>query len=123
MEQCPFCSIENEKIFLETDSCMAFFDNFPVTRGHILVIPKKHVSNYFEATKELKKSIWAVVDQVKDMLDKQYKPDGFNIGINVNEVAGQTIFHCHIHVIPRYSGDMENPKGGVRGVIPSKQKY
>ena len=91
--------------------------------GHALIIPKRHVSNYFELTRdevlEMQEMLW----YVKKVIDERYHPDGYNIGVNVNESAGQSIFHVHMHLIPRYKGDMENPKGGVRGVIPCKQKY
>ena len=122
--ECPFCNLKKEiEIISETESCIAFYDGFPVNPGHALIIPKRHVSNYFELTRdevlEMQEMLW----YVRKVIDERYHPDGYNIGVNVNESAGQSIFHVHMHLIPRYKGDMENPKGGVRGVIPCKQKY
>lgn len=121
---CSFCNPRTKTEFI-TESAMVYsiLDGFPVTNGHALVIPKKHISNYFDLSINQQQSIWIVVNRVKEILDKRYKPDGFNVGFNVNEPAGQSIFHAHIHVIPRYSGDMDNPKGGVRHVIPERGKY
>jgi len=123
MDNCVFCKISNDKIILTSDKSSAFYDSFPVTQGHTLIIPKRHVKSYFELEPSEKEDIWNLVDNVKNFLDENFNPDGYNIGINIGETAGQTVFHCHIHVIPRYKGDIANPKGGVRGVIPDKQKY
>ena len=123
MKNCKFCNIENDRIVIKSELSIAFFDLYPVNIGHSLIVPKRHISNYFELTPEEKIDIWNIVDKLKLLLEKEFKPDGFNVGINIGESAGQTIFHCHIHVIPRYQGDMDYPEGGVRGVIPSKQKY
>ena len=89
----------------------------------MLVIPYRHFESYFEATAEEKQELWDLVDQAKAVIDKEHNPDGYNIGINIGQHAGQSIMHLHIHIIPRYKGDVENPKGGVRGVIPARQKY
>ena len=91
--------------------------------GHALIIPKRHVASYFDLTDEERKAMNAMLLEVKQKLDERFHPDGYNIGINVGEDAGQSIFHCHMHLIPRFKGDVPNPKGGVRGVIPSKQLY
>lgn len=125
MENCPFCGIENYKdnIVCETELSIAILDEYPVSKGHTLVIPKRHVSSYFDLTEDEVTNIWSMVNDVKKVLDYMHEPDGYNIGINVGKAAGQTVPHVHIHVIPRYSGDMEDPKGGVRGVIPDKRKY
>ena len=96
---------------------------YPVTKGHTLIIPNRHVSSYFDLTDEEKEDLFNLLEEVKAHLDEQYRPDGYNIGINDGVVAGQTIMHVHIHLIPRYAGDMENPRGGVRGVIPRKRVY
>jgi diadenosine tetraphosphate (Ap4A) HIT family hydrolase len=87
------------------------------------VIPKRHVETWFDMTPEEQKAAFRLVDQVKQYLDNEYTPDGYNIGINCGEAAGQSVAHAHIHIIPRYKNDMENPRGGVRGVIPEKQQY
>ncbi len=118
-----FEKLEPKEQVGELASCFAFRDKFPVSEGHTLVIPKRKVANYFELSFKEQSACWFLVNLVKEELKKEYNPDGFNIGINVNQEAGQTVFHCHIHIIPRYTNDVENPHGGVRGVIPSKQKY
>ena len=120
---CAFCNpLQQEKV-LSNPLAYARWDKFPVSPGHLLIIPKRHVANYFDATNEEKADLWALVEQGKELVEKSYKPDGYNVGFNVGASAGQSIFHCHIHLIPRYKGDMENPKGGVRHVIPEKGKY
>lgn len=121
---CPFCKL-NSRVKLVTESATAFaiLDGFPVSNGHTLVIPKKHISNYFELSFKEQSACWIVVNRVKKILQKLYNPDGFNIGININKDAGQTISHVHIHVIPRYKGDVENPRGGIRHVISGKGFY
>jgi diadenosine tetraphosphate (Ap4A) HIT family hydrolase len=118
--QCPFCVITSErKTILETRLSYCLLDKYPVSPGHILIIPKRHSQNYFENTAEEKKDLWLLVDQAVEFIKNKYNPDGFNIGINVNEAAGQTVFHTHIHVIPRYFGDVDEPRGGVRRIINS----
>jgi diadenosine tetraphosphate (Ap4A) HIT family hydrolase len=123
-EASPFFEkLEPKEQVGELASCFAFRDKFPVSKGHSLVIPKRKVANYFELSFKEQSACWFLVNLIKADLQKQYKPDGFNIGINVDEPAGQTIFHCHIHIIPRYKNDVKNPRGGVRGVIPGKKEY
>jgi diadenosine tetraphosphate (Ap4A) HIT family hydrolase len=118
---CPFC--REPRIVIENELAFVRFDGYPVNPGHCLVIPHRHVAEYFDATPEEKAAIWELVDQMKLRIDEEFKPDGYNVGVNIGAHAGQSVPHIHIHVIPRYKGDMENPKGGVRGVIPEKQKY
>ena len=120
-QNCIFCG--DPSMVIENDLAFAHFDSYPVNPGHCLIIPRRHVAEYFEATTEEKAAIWALVDEMKIILDKKYKPDGYNVGVNVGKAAGQSVHHVHIHMIPRYKGDMEDPRGGVRGVIPHKQKY
>jgi len=102
---------------------VAFRDHYPVSRGHTLVVPRRHVATYFEATLEERAALWHTVAEVKAQLDAGLHPDGYNVGFNAGEAAGQTVPHLHIHVIPRYRGDMHDPRGGVRGVIPDKRVY
>ncbi len=118
-----FEKLEPKEQVGELASCFAFRDKFPVTKGHTLVIPKRKVANYFELSFKEQSACWFLVNLVKAELQKKYNPNGFNIGINVNQEAGQTIFHCHIHIIPRFKNDVENPRGGVRGVIAGKKEY
>ena len=113
---------DKEKI-IENENAFAIYDAFPVSKGHVLVIPKRVVSEIFDLNEDEYISCFNLIKDVKKILDKNHKPDGFNIGINNGEKAGQTIFHAHIHVIPRYIGDVENPRGGVRNVIPGKGDY
>ena len=94
-----------------------------MTEGHLLVIPNRHVADYFSATAEERTALWAMVDEAKKLLDGRFKPDGYNVGINIGTTAGQTVMHCHIHLIPRRAGDSVNPRGGVRGVIAGKADY
>ena len=121
---CPFCKLNSKvELVCETAKAVAFFDGYPVNKGHTLIIPKHHVANYFDLSDEEQQDLWSMVNHCKAILEKRFYPDGFNVGINVNEAAGQSVFHVHVHLIPRYKGDVENPKGGVRGVIKDKQKY
>jgi len=121
---CVFCNLESGKeLITETATAVAFLDSYPVNPGHTLIIPKRHVDDYFELTIHEQRALWLVVNRCKKLIQKRFHPDGFNVGINVGEAAGQSIFHVHIHLIPRYKGDVENPRGGVRGVIKEKQVY
>jgi diadenosine tetraphosphate (Ap4A) HIT family hydrolase len=121
--ECPFCSPSEDEMIIKDRLCYSRWDKFPVSKGHILIIPFRHVSSYFDTTHDEKKSIAKLIEACKKILDQQFSPDGYNIGVNVGEPAGQTVMHCHIHIIPRYIGDIENPRGGVRGVIPHKREY
>jgi len=121
---CVFCGLDRGKeLITETATAIAFLDSFPVNPGHTLIVPKRHVADYFELTIHEQRALWLVVSRCKMLIQKRFNPDGFNVGINVGETAGQSIFHVHIHLIPRYKGDVENPRGGVRGVIPGKRNY
>lgn len=122
--ECPFCNPNTEReLLLESATAYAMFDKFPVSKGHILIIPKRHCSDYFQLNFKEQSACWFIMNKAKEILKKTFSPDGFNIGINVNESAGQTVSHVHIHLIPRFTGDVENPEGGVRGVIPGKRYY
>lgn len=121
---CPFCNLQPaERIFYEDHLTRAVWDGFPVSQGHALIITKRHVATWFEATQEEQSAIMRALSVARDLIVDRYKPDGFNVGINVGETAGQTIFHLHVHLIPRYHGDVVDPRGGVRHVIPSKGNY
>jgi len=114
---------EERELLFESATAFSFFDKYPVSEGHTLVVPKRMVASYFDLSVKEQTACWIMVNKVKEELQKRYNPDGFNIGINISEDAGQTIPHCHIHVIPRYKGDVAEPRGGVRGVIPEKRNY
>lgn len=118
---CVFCEIE--EYILENELCYAIYDKYPVSKGHMIIITKRHIKDYFGTTHEEKIAILDLIDECKAMLDDKYSPDGYNIGINCGEHAGQTVMHLHAHIIPRYKGDIDNPIGGVRGVIPDKRIY
>lgn len=120
-QNCPFCNPDG--ILLENDLAYARPDKYPVNPGHLLIIPRRHVADFFLATTDEKTALMSLLDEAKHYLDGKHAPAGYNIGINVGEVAGQTIPHVHLHLIPRYHGDVENPRGGVRGVIPARQSY
>ena len=123
-DNCPFCNISHvREIVCENASSLAFYDGYPVSPGHALIIPKRHVASYFDLTDDERKDMNDALRRVKSIIDERYHPDGYNIGVNVGEYAGQSVFHCHMHLIPRYKGDVPSPKGGVRGVIPGKQSY
>ena len=120
MKDCVFCQPENLDIIAENDLARAFYDACPVNKGHMLIIPKRHVEDYFAASAEEQAAMSRLIKEVKVLLDQQFSPDGYNIGANCGHFAGQTVFHYHLHLIPRYKGDVKNPKGGVRKVIPTR---
>jgi diadenosine tetraphosphate (Ap4A) HIT family hydrolase len=120
---CPFCTPPDEEIVLANDLCYARYDKYPVSPGHLLLIPYRHIPTLFDATDEEQAALLALVREAKALLDERFRPDGYNVGVNVGKTAGQTVMHLHVHVIPRYAGDMADPRGGVRGVIPEKRKY
>lgn len=124
MNECLFCkAIYNKDFKLENELAIARFDDFPVNKGHLEIIPKRHVSDWWNTTQEEKIAIFNLLDEAKKMIDDKYNPDGYNIGMNLGEKAGQSIMHLHVHLIPRYDGDVKNPRGGVRGIISEKQNY
>jgi len=117
----PF--LDRQDRLLENNVGFVIFDGFPVSKGHCLIVPHRVYSNYFESTIDEVIGLQKLVVDTKKLIDEKFSPDGYNIGINCGETAGQTVPHVHIHLIPRYEGDVDDPRGGVRGVIPSKQKY
>ena len=127
LSKCIFCRIIHDKnqseLIGKFKYCYAIKDNNPVSKGHSLIIPYEHIEDWFTAREEVCLDMMEALYQVKVGLDAEYQPDGYNIGINCGVTAGQSIMHLHMHLIPRYEGDMSDPKGGVRGVIPFKQKY
>lgn len=121
---CPFCKeFEEDRILYQDSSWIAVYDAYPVSKGHVLLISKRHVKTYFDLNYVELASVGVTIGVIKLILDKKFKPNGYNIGINCGESAGQTVPHCHIHIIPRYDGDVEDPRGGVRSVIPNKKLY
>ena len=120
---CPFCNPQKDEIVLANDLCYARYDRYPVSPGHLLLIPFRHVAGLFDATDDEQAALLALVREAKALLDERFRPDGYNVGVNVGKTAGQTVMHLHVHVIPRYAGDMADPRGGVRGVIPERRVY
>ena len=125
MEECLFCKWKDEKdkIFIENKLAFARYDEFAVSKGHMLFMTKRHIKDFFETTEEERIAIFELIDKAKKLLDEKYNPDGYNIGMNCGEAAGQSVMHIHVHLIPRYKGDVQDPRGGIRGVIPKNQKY
>lgn len=121
---CKFCNKINENnILFKTPEWIAFFDEYPVSKGHTLLISKEHFQTYFDLPDSYSETIESSIKKVKKILDKKFHPDWYNIWFNCWETAGQSIMHFHIHIIPRYKADVENPRGGIRSVIPNKQNY
>jgi len=123
-DKCLFCNKKKQNITYSTKFIYIVRDSYPVTKYHSLIIPHRHVSNFFDLNEdELQDLSKTLKKERQSLLNLDKKITAFNVGVNVGKDAGQSIMHCHIHLIPRRIGDIENPKGGVRGVIPSKQKY
>ena len=123
VEKCPFCNVADIQVIAASNRAIAIADSFPISQGHSLVIPKRHVSSIFEMTTHEQTEVWTFVAAVRQLLSQKFSPAGFNIGLNDGGDAGQTIEHAHIHVIPRYPGDIEDPRGGIRWVLPARAKY
>jgi len=122
-KECPFCTLPDDRIIDSNEMGFVIRDGFPISPGHTLIIPKRHVGSFFEISQEERDALLDLLDQAKKMLDTELSPDGFNIGISDGPAAGQTVPHLHIHLIPRFKGDQEDPRGGVRWIIPKKAKY
>jgi len=120
---CPFCRLPDHRIVARNDWAVVVRDAFPVTPGHSLVIPTRHVASFFETEAVERAAMFSLLDGARTQLQAELRPDGFNIGINDGSAAGQTIGHLHIHLIPRYDGDISDPRGGVRWVVPDKARY
>jgi ATP adenylyltransferase len=111
------------KLISELATVYSIYDKYPVSKGHALVIPKRKSVTYFDIKPKEQTAVWMMVKRVRNILANKFNPDGFNVGFNVNEAGGQTVFHTHVHIIPRYAGDVKNPRGGIRNVIPGKGDY
>jgi diadenosine tetraphosphate (Ap4A) HIT family hydrolase len=120
---CPFCDYDPSRVVGEADFAIAILDAFPISEGHTLVVPRQHVGCLFELPSAEQEDLWKLVSCVRESLKNRLHPDGFNVGLNDGIAAGQTVGHAHIHVIPRFSGDVTDPRGGVRWVIPTKANY
>lgn len=123
VSECPFCDQASIQIVSESVHALAFRDRYPISPGHTLVIPRRHVPTIFDLSREEESDVWELVRTVGGDLETELEPDGFNVGHNAGAAAGQTVGHAHIHVIPRYQGDLADPRGGIRWVIPDKAVY
>lgn len=131
---CPFCNPDHTKVVIANDHAIVLYDDFPVTPGHSLIFPKRHMASFFDATRDEQAAMFDLVAEMRQLLQNTPQPpfnnggsltlpDGFNIGINDGAAAGQTVMHMHIHLIPRYAGDTSDPRGGVRWIMPEKAPY
>jgi diadenosine tetraphosphate (Ap4A) HIT family hydrolase len=123
LNPCPFCTIATDRLWIETEHAIAFPDAFPVAEGHSLVVPRQHVASIYELAAPEQNAIWELVGEVRRRLLATRNPDGFNIGLNDGLAAGQTVPHAHLHIIPRWNGDVPDPRGGIRWVIANKAAY
>ena len=121
---CVFCARIAAGDLLANDAlAVAFFDAFPLSPGHCLVVPRRHEPDFLALSAEEQQAIWSLVPEVRRRIEAEHRPDGYNIGVNVGEAAGQTVAHAHLHVIPRYRGDVADPRGGIRLIIPGRARY
>jgi diadenosine tetraphosphate (Ap4A) HIT family hydrolase len=120
---CAFCTLPSARVIDENATTIAVRDGYPVSPGHTLLIPKRHAGSFFDLSEQERGELLALLDRAKLVLDDEFQPQGYNIGINDGAAAGQTVPHLHVHLIPRFDGDMLDPRGGVRWVIPDKAKY
>ena len=120
---CLFCHLPDSRIIASSSLALVIRDAYPISPGHTLIIPKRHIGSFFEATNEEREELFSLLDQARQKLIEEFKADAFNIGINDGAAAGQTIAHLHIHLIPRFTNDQIDPRGGVRWIIPEKAKY
>lgn len=123
IKECPFCKLPPERTIDSNEFGFVIRDGFPVSPGHTLIIPKRHVGSFFEIAQEERDALFQLLNKAKETIDTEFQPDGFNIGINDGPAAGQTVPHLHMHLIPRFKNDQADPRGGVRWIIPEKAKY
>jgi diadenosine tetraphosphate (Ap4A) HIT family hydrolase len=126
MQKCFFCDIQlqdDDKLIASNQYFFARYDDFPLSNGHCEIIPKEHIVSFFDLPPEYIQFLYELITNVKEIIDNKFKPDGYNIGINDGLAVGRTQHHLHIHLIPRYTGDVENPRGGIRNIIQNKADY
>jgi diadenosine tetraphosphate (Ap4A) HIT family hydrolase len=123
VKKCPFCNPFADEIVAKNDLCYARWDRFPVSKGHLLLMPFRHTPDFFSLSPDERVALFDLVLVCKGVIEENFRPAGYNIGINVGEAAGQTVMHCHCHMIPRYAGDVSDTRGGIRGVVPGKREY
>lgn len=120
---CPFCDPPPDQILADCSEAMVLLDSHPVSPGHVLIVPRRHVASFFDSTVIEREAILRLADEARRLVAERYSPDAFNLGINDGAAAGQSVPHLHLHLIPRYHGDVPDPRGGVRWVIPDRAKY
>lgn len=121
--KCPFCKPFADDMVAKNGLCYARWDRYPVSKGHLLIMPFRHTPDFFTLTQDEKLALIDLIEESKEIIVENFRPDGYNIGMNIGTVAGQTIPHCHCHIIPRYDGDVKRPRGGIRGIVPGKRGY
>ena len=122
-DRCPFCQDFEGRVAFEEDLILGLWDKYPLSPGHLLIVPRRHVPTWLEATAEEQSAITRAIETARGIVEEKHTPDGYNIGMNLGEAAGQTVFHLHLHVIPRYKGDSDDPRGGIRLLMPEKAPY
>jgi diadenosine tetraphosphate (Ap4A) HIT family hydrolase len=121
--KCPFCDPEAGRVIASAPFALALHDGFPISPGHSLIVPRRHIATLVDLEPDEATALWALLKEVRARLDSERHPDGYNVGINDGTAAGQTVMHLHVHLIPRYHGDRLDPRGGIRWVIPEKADY
>ena len=121
---CPFCRrLGDRNLLAESELAAAFFDAFPLSPGHALIVPRRHETDLFALTVEEHDALWRLVRHVRTRIQESHRPEGYNVGVNVGAAGGQTVGHVHVHLIPRYAGDVDDARGGIRWIIPAKARY
>jgi diadenosine tetraphosphate (Ap4A) HIT family hydrolase len=121
---CPFCRrLADGDLLAENEAAAAFVDAFPLSPGHALIVPRRHEADLFALTAAEQDALWELLRSVQAALQERHRPDGYNVGVNIGDAGGQTVGHVHVHLIPRYAGDVDDPRGGIRWIIPAKARY
>jgi len=120
---CPFCNLPADRILDESDGAVVIRDAYPVSPGHTLVVPKRHIGSFFDLEPSEQAELMGLLRRAKERIDEEFRPRGYNVGVNDGPAAGQTVPHVHIHLIPRYESDQVDPRGGVRWIFPEKADY
>ena len=124
MPDCPLCAaLSGDGLLVDTAEVVALMDRYPLNPGHCLVLPRRHTPLFWDLSPGETAAVFGVLAQARDLIDEKFAPDGYNIGVNVGDAAGQTIGHVHVHLIPRYRGDDDDPRGGVRWILPERAVY
>jgi diadenosine tetraphosphate (Ap4A) HIT family hydrolase len=120
---CDFCAVAPDEVLVENDLALGIRASYPVSPGHALIVPRRHEPDFFSLRDDEQAAVWRLIGPIRRRIDEELRPDGYNLGLNNGRAAGQTIMHAHLHVIPRYAGDVEDPRGGVRWVLPKTARY